>query len=508
MTTWSHGYPADSPYTLSYQPGQAPGLLQLSCAMVGVDWSPPAHAVVADIGCGRGYTVNTLAAANPQWTVLGLDYNPAHVAEAAELAESVGLSNAVFIDADLAAMSDAELDQLPELDMVTLHGVWTWVSDAVRAGVLRLLSRRLKAGGLCYVGYNALPAFGVDAALQRVLRHAAADQHRGSSPQRVHAALQTVRALHETRPVHLNDTAMLQRITDAAAVVDSDYLAHEFLTAHWRPVFFEDLSSALAAAKLEYVGSTGLHENMPDLLFTAGQREVYEALPPGAARELVKDLCIGRRFRRDVFVRGPRRSPAALDAVELTACRALGDADGAQPGPQLGVPVGVAELGPALWPTVARTLEAGPCSLGELRRRCAPRAPTAAELAAVLCGTGQAMPLASGWRDRATADTARVCRRFNQAMATSLRPHYTDAHRYALASPVLGAGLPCGWLELMVATQDDVADAGDVDHLPDPAVLAQRLVPTADAAALKQAAAEIATLLRERWPLWRRLGVA
>ena len=37
---------------------------------------------VADIGCGRGYTVNTLAASNPACTVLGLDYNPAHIAEA------------------------------------------------------------------------------------------------------------------------------------------------------------------------------------------------------------------------------------------------------------------------------------------------------------------------------------------------------------------------------------------------------------------------------------------
>ena len=97
MTEWSHGYVADSPYTFAYQAAQAPGNLAQICAMMGVEWQPTARLVMADIGCGRGYTVNTLAACNPGWTMLGLDYNPAHIAEAAALAEAAEIPNASFI---------------------------------------------------------------------------------------------------------------------------------------------------------------------------------------------------------------------------------------------------------------------------------------------------------------------------------------------------------------------------------------------------------------------------
>ena len=312
MTEWSHGYVADSPYTFAYQPAQAPGNLAQICAMMGVEWQPTGNLTMADIGCGRGYSVNALAAANPGWTMLGLDYNPAHIAEAAALAEAAELPNATFIEADLAAMTDAEIDQLPELDVASLHGVWTWVADEVRAGIVRLLSRRLKPGGIVYIGYNVLPGFGHDMALQRLMRHLAA-QHRGSSTFRAGASVEAIRTLYESKPVNLLGTAMLKQLVNTESGLDPAYLAHEFLTEHWRPVFFEDLIADLAPAKLDYVGSVSLQENSPDYLFSEEQRAAYDAMPAGAPREFIKDLCLGRPFRRDVFATRARSAGHGRD---------------------------------------------------------------------------------------------------------------------------------------------------------------------------------------------------
>jgi SAM-dependent methyltransferase len=173
IANWGHCAVTASSYAIAWQAEHTPPHIALACAMAGIDWQPRPSMTVADLGCGRGYNANLLAAANPGWTVLGLDHDPSGIAEARQLAAQAGLSNSRFAEADLAGMSLAEIDSLPPLDIAIIHGVWSWVSDEVRAGIVRLLARRLKPGGVAYLGYNALPASGADMALQRLLRQLA-----------------------------------------------------------------------------------------------------------------------------------------------------------------------------------------------------------------------------------------------------------------------------------------------------------------------------------------------
>ena len=496
MTSWSHGYVADSPYTFAYQAAQSPANLALICAMMGVAWQPGPRLTMIDIGCGRGYTVNALAAANPGWTMLGLDYNPAHIAEAAELAEQSQIDNATFIEADLAGMTDAEIDQLPELDVASLHGVWTWVSDAVRAGIVRLLSRRLKPGGLVYIGYNVLPGFGADMALQRLFRHLA-ERQAGSSPARAQAAIPTIIELLKTKPANLPETPILKRIAEAGNPLESAYLAHEFLTEHWRPVFFEDLVADLAPAKLEFVGSSSLFENSPDYLFNEEQRPIYDAMPEGVAREFLKDVCLQRPFRRDVFIRGRRGCDpvVALDRLVVGACRVL-----AEEPPKLGVPVGAAELPMELWRPIAAALKQGPQSLGRLRTLTPDRHPNAAELATLLVGTGVVVPVL---RDPSPGEAAQ---RFNRIVAGNYAAEGRRGGQFALVSPALAGGLPCAWLELALAVQPETALATE-DAPADAAMLTARLLPHLAGDDVVTMTDMVADILRQRIVVWRQLGL-
>lgn len=492
MTSWSHGYVADSPYTFAYQAAPAPGNLGLVCAMMGVDWRPNPRLTMIDIGCGRGYTVNALAASNPGWTMFGLDYNPAHIAEAAELAERAQLGNATFVEADLAEMTDAEIDQLPELDVASLHGVWTWVSDAVRAGIVRLLARRLKPGGIVYIGYNAQPAFGHDTALQRLFRHLA-QGYSGTSRFRAQAALATIRELHKTRPANLPITPILRRLTDEGDGLDPSYLAHEFLTEHWRPVFFEDILADLAPAKLDYVGSCGLFENTPEYLFSDEQRAIYDGMPEGVGREYIKDVCLQRAFRRDVFIRGLRRcdAAAAMNAQVVAGCRPMPEES-----PKLHVPVGIAELPEELWRPIAAALDEAPQSLARLRGLTPGRNPSAAELLTVLVGTGMVLP---ALRDTGPAEEAS---RFNRIVAQSYAAEGRLGGQYAMASPVAAGGLPCKWLELAVATQVGLG-RGEAEA----ATMAAELMPANPPEDAQELGSSIAEVIRTRAPVWRRFGV-
>ena len=84
-------------------------------------------------------SVNIHAAACPGefW---GTDFNPSQAAHARALAEASG-SGAILLDdsfAELAARPD-----LPEFDMIALHGIWTWVSEENRRVIIDIIRRKV-----------------------------------------------------------------------------------------------------------------------------------------------------------------------------------------------------------------------------------------------------------------------------------------------------------------------------------------------------------------------------
>ena len=87
------------------------------------------------------------------------------------------------------------------------------------------------------------------------------------------------------------------------------------------PCFHADVAAALADAKLDWVGSANLIENFPELTLTPEQRAVTQRLDDPLLRELVKDMCLERSLRHDVFVRGARRiTRQARDAALMDVC--------------------------------------------------------------------------------------------------------------------------------------------------------------------------------------------
>ena len=490
MTDWSRGYVADEPYTISFQPALAPPHLDLVCRLMGAVWEPPADMAICDLGCGRGYTALVLAAADPRRTVIGIDYNPAHIAEARSVAAEAGLTNIRFLDADLAAITDAELDRLPEFDLVVSHGVWTWVADPVREGIVRFLSRKVKPGGVVHMAYNSLPGFAQDMAMQRLVRTAAATL-RGGSVGRAQEAIGVLRALYDTKPPHLHETPLLKNLLPTGdEAIDPSYVAHELLPEHWRPVFFADLAADLARARLEFVGSATLFENVPELCMTEAQRRIHDSLPPGPARELVKDICSSRPFRRDVFMRGVQRAERAalLDGVTVGL-----QVDDLEP-PKLGVQVGTAELAPEMAGPIMAALAEGPQTLGRLRSLPPGRKPNHAELAVLLCSKPICLPMVEPAPGATAAAT-----RFHQA--ASRRYRGTGGPRLGLVAPGAGGGIACGGTELAIAA--------DVGAHPDdtPEQRAARLSVDPAPESVARVLDTVTRALADRLAIWRRFAV-
>jgi SAM-dependent methyltransferase len=505
-TGWARGYPVAEPYPPAWHSFQSPAHLAAIAALMGVAWEvgPETPLSVCEVGSGTGYTANVLAAGSPDWQVLGLDYNPAHVAEARSLAAAAGLPNVRFLEADLAELDDAWLGRLPEFDLVTIHGVWSWVSDPVREGILKLIRRRLKPGGIAMISYNALPGAGAALGLARLARGALLSS--GSTEEGVEAARGLVKRLIAAEALHLPSSTWRTAIVGDHGPVRSGYLLHEFLTEHWRPAFHADVADALGSAGCAFLGSATIDENFPQMTLSAAQLEIWRDAPDEAARQLVIDLCVPRAFRRDIFVRGLRRIPAdpAVDRLVLASTtHAPGEA-------KLASQAGEAALPPHLINPVREALAAGPRSVAELRALpgCGRVAP--AELLALLIGSGVALPL---WRRPGTGqrweEAVAAARRLNTAAAARLAPHGFGPTQLALATPAVGGGLGASALELATAIVVAGMPLAGQEVPPVPSVLARLLPPGAEPPpeVMAELGTKISALLTERLPVWRALGI-
>ena len=506
MTDWARGYPIGDLYPPAWHPFQSPAHLRASCALSGAAWLVGSRTplCIADVGCGTGYTASVLAAGNPSATVVGLDYNPAEIAEARDLAAAAGLSNATFLEVDLAELDAATLAALPEFDLITVHGVWSWVADPVRDGILRLIASRLKTGGVVLLSYNALPGAAGALGLAGLVRKAL---DTGGGRAGLGAARALVKRLVAAEAVHLPRSTWRNMLTGDLQAAQDEYLLHEFSTAHWRPSFFADVAASMATARCTFVGSATLDENIPGFTLSPAQREIFDEAPDIASRQMILDLCAPRAFRRDIYVRGlrPVACDAAIDDLWLasSSCRA-GEI-------VLTTQAGEARMPRELVDAARAALAEGPLQIARLRTLPGCDQASPAELLVMLVGSGCARPL---WRHPGDGDDWSLARgpaqRLNGVAAQRFAPHGIGRGQMALATPALGGGLPVSALELAVAQICAQAIRADAGAAPDARMVIDRLVPPEpqpEVAVRDELDRVISALLVDKLPVWKQLGV-
>jgi len=166
-----------------------------------------------------------------------------------------------------------------------------------------------------------------------------------------------------------------------------EYLSHEYMNAYWSPCFHADVAEAMAGAKLDWVASGYPLQNFPDLTMTPEQRKLVDRYSDPIMRELIKDSCLLRKFRHDVYIRGARRMgnaerDAAIARLTLTPLVSPEELKTA-----LEVPVGTIEVGDTLKRLMAAALR-GPTTVGELLA-LEPGYSNAPEAVSVLVGSHQ-----------------------------------------------------------------------------------------------------------------------
>ena len=308
MSDWTDGYVADIDYTYGYYPELNP--LRARLALLNKGLALPGLSCACELGFGQGLSVNIHAAASgTQW--VGTDFNPAQAGFAQSLAAASGSSARLH---DQAFAEFANRNDLPDFDFVGLHGIWSWISDDNRRVIVDLLRRKLKVGGILYISYNTMPGWAAFAPMRHLMAlHAQTMGAPGiGTVSRVDNAIGFAEKLLATQPGFVRAHPQVSERLTKLKGQNRHYLAHEYFNADWQPMHFATMADWLAPAKLGYACSANYLDHFDGFNFKAAQQTLLKEIPDAVLRETTRDFILNQQFRRDYWVKGPRRL-AALD---------------------------------------------------------------------------------------------------------------------------------------------------------------------------------------------------
>jgi hypothetical protein len=438
-TDWAAGYVTELDYTHGYYRELCPGMLRLACLSAGV--VPPASKPLRylELGYGQGLSINIHAAAvaGEFW---GTDFNPRHAAQARTLAEASGAGPVLLDDAfaELAARPD-----LPEFDIIALHGIWTWISDENRREIADIIRRKLRIGGLVFLSYNCFPGWAPAMPLRHLmtLHSELAGSEAGGATRKVEDALAFALRVADSGALYFRAfpgvTARLKKIAEQ----DRNYLAHEYFNRNWELMAFSDVAQWLDEAKLSFVASAHPMDHVDSVNLTAeGQRLLAEIQNP-ILKQSVRDYLVNQQFRRDVFMKGPQRltTPEQQELLRSEAFVLTTHPDDV-PQKVLG-PLGEATLHEHIYGPLIQVLaenEYAPKQIGELAAHAKLKSLPFGQLVQammVLAGAGHVHPA-----QPVQSESARgYCQALNRHLCERAR---TRDDIGFLAAPVTGGGVP------------------------------------------------------------------
>lgn len=446
MTSWGGGYVLDVEYTSGFYRELSPVFLDFVCLLMG--FTPPEKSrstSYCEIACGQGFGTTLLAATNPGMRFVGFDFNPSQIVNARRLASEAKIGNVEFFDYSFEEAIQRSSDLSPPFDYIVLHGIYSWISPENRRLIVDLASRFLKPGGVLYVSYNCMPGWAAAAPLQRLIRERAS-REAGRSDHRAQMAIEFAEKLSAAGAGYFIQNSSVKERLNRLTNQNKNYVAHEYLNGHWHPLYSIDVASEFENARLTYVGSATLSENIDSVSIPSGLQSVIQAESDVAWRETLKDFARNQVFRRDVFLRGASRLTPVEQNERLGELRFALTVPRTDAKRTFQTPLGQAEGQKEIYEPIFDLLAGRPYTLAELATEPTLKAFAGINLLqalTLLVHSGQVHPVAKREQPKAM-DSGKV---LNQVLAQRIR-HGSVANYMAL--PALGTGGQASFVDLLV----------------------------------------------------------
>jgi len=309
MRIHTEGYVTDLAYITHFQRELTPDFIRFCLLMSGADLPERAGGEpfrYLELGYGQGLSLNIHAAAT-QGEFWGTDFMQEHADNAQGMAATAGLGNVYALN-----MSFGDLDaygaagNLPSFDLITLHGVWSWINAENRGYIRNIIERHLKPGGVVYVSYNAMPGWAsFMPARELMIRYIDAVGEGADSGTQTRQAFAFATSFAESGATFFAEHPHVKEKLDGLQGESVQYLAHEYMNRNWQPFYFEDVAKDMAAVQCGFVTSMHSHVRREAYL-PSDVLSALEAAPDAIMRETLYDFAVNRTFRADLYMREMR----------------------------------------------------------------------------------------------------------------------------------------------------------------------------------------------------------
>ncbi|WP_367870096.1 methyltransferase regulatory domain-containing protein [Luteolibacter sp. Populi] len=282
--------------------------LAVAARIAGLQRLPlPGGCKVMEFGCASGHNLLPMAARYPKSEFTGLDYSDTAIRNARKASWEAGLENVLFEVADLEHWRPSH-----PCDYLIVHGVFSWVPDAVKAKILDLCGQVLSNAGIACISYNTLPGWSLKRDVVPLIRSLAGNPAAAGLGGNVVEVAESLAAMAGSATAH---AANLQAACREIVRKGPEVLPFDDFAPVCDAVYFAQIAGWAAERGLRYLGEADIRENLPDGIDPAA----LEALAPLAAEPLLLqqmlDLLSGRTHRNSLFC----REEAPLEDATTTA---------------------------------------------------------------------------------------------------------------------------------------------------------------------------------------------
>lgn len=289
---------------LMYESGAFPQTainnLEARARLMGLQPAPAANAKVLELGCSMGGNIITQALYYPDAEFVGIDLSGRQVAQGNAIIEKMSLKNVRLEEKDILTIDES----FGKFDYIIVHGIWSWVPDAVKDKIFSICRNNLTEHGIAYISYNVYPGWKRQEQLREIMYFAGRDVLEEPLEARTRKGLDALKALAE---ILENDKGLgggklpaIQKILNH----NTYYVAHEYMEIFNDPIYVNGFIEWANRHRLAYIGDTDLYVSFVSWM-AEHTRERILALAGGdyIAKEFYSDILSDRQFRCSLLCR-------------------------------------------------------------------------------------------------------------------------------------------------------------------------------------------------------------